>query len=407
MPDARSASQPRLPITHSDHNVAEKTSVQARTISDRYELIEEISSGGMGTVWRGYDTVLDRPVAVKRIRPDAVQSPELAEEFARRFRREARVTARIGHHGVPEVYDAVLDHSFEQLYLVMELVRGTTLRGFLDPRQPLPFSWAAALAGQVCTVLSYAHAVPVVHRDLKPDNVLVCDDGAVKVLDFGVAAILRTDVTRITATGSPIGTSQYMSPEQVRAVRITPYSDLYALGCVLHELLCGQPVFNGGSNFELMRQHVYEAPTPVRALRADVPEPLETLVLALLAKTPEERPADAYEVYERLVPFLPGPGLGDAEPAAERGPANVPDPTLLYRRPNAPPGPTRGTPHPGGLFPRRTGTPGTGRGSEHRATRRHPRGHQAFRRTAGRGAFRPGRRGAAGRRRAGRGGAGQ
>ncbi|WP_308340938.1 serine/threonine-protein kinase [Streptomyces sp. JJ36] len=315
--------------------------MQKRTIGDRYELIEEISSGGMGTVWRGYDAVLDRPVAVKRIRPDAVQTPEVAEEFAKRFRREARVTARIGHHGVPEVYDAVLDSSFEQLYLVMELVRGASLRTFVNPARPLPFAWAAAIAAQVCTVLSHAHAVPVVHRDLKPDNVLVCADGAVKVLDFGVAAILRTDVTRITATGNPVGTSQYMSPEQVQAVQITPQSDLYALGCVLHELLCGQPVFSGKNGFQLMRQHVYEPPARLSDLRPDVPEALERLTLDLLAKAPEQRPADAYEVYERLLPFLPPPG--SEPPAAERAPADAPDPTLLYRRPNAP-RPRPGTP---------------------------------------------------------------
>lgn len=308
--------------------------VQKGTIGDRYELIEEISSGGMGTVWRGYDAVLDRPVAVKRIRPDVVQTAEVAEEFAKRFRREARVTARIGHHGVPEVYDAVLDSTYERLYLVMELVHGTSLCDFIDPCRPLPVSWAASIAAQVCTVLSHAHAVPVVHRDLKPANILVTPAGAVKVLDFGVAAILRTDITRITATGTPVGTSQYMSPEQVQAAKITPHSDLYALGCVLHELVSGHPLFSGDSGFQLMRQHVDEEPVPLGELRPDTPEALEKLTLDLLQKAPEDRPADAYEVYERLLPFLPTPG---SEPApSERGPAQTPDPTLLYRRPNAP-----------------------------------------------------------------------
>lgn len=308
--------------------------MQAEPIGNRYELIEDIGNGGMGTVWRGYDTVLDRPVAIKRIRSEVIHTPEAAEEFARRFRREARVTARIGHHGVPQVYDAVLDHSYERLYLVMELVRGTPLRDFIDPYQPLPVGWAAAIAAQICTVFSYAHAVPVVHRDLKPDNVLVCPDGSVKVLDFGVAAILQTDVTRITATGSPVGTSQYMSPEQVQAVQISPHSDLYALGCVLHELVAGQPVFSAEGDFDLMRQHVYEEPLPLRDLRSEVPTALERLTLDLLSKVPEARPADAYEVYERLFPFLPTPGV---EPSAtEHGPMGTPDPTQLYRRPYAP-----------------------------------------------------------------------
>ena len=303
-------------------------------IAGRYELLEKISSGGMGTVWRGYDAVLDREVAVKLIRPDMVASIEQADEFAKRFRREARVTARIQHHGVPQVYDAVLNQSYDRLYLVMELVTGIPLRAFVDPAKQLPVAWAAAMAAQISTVLSHAHALPVVHRDLKPDNVLVADDGTVKVLDFGIAAMLRTDVTKLTVTGHAIGTSQYMSPEQIRCAQITPRSDLYALGCILHELLRGQPVFTGRTDFELWQQHTSARPRPLRELRPDVPVELDRLVLDLLRKNPEQRPADAYAVYERLLPFLPAPG--SPSPAAGERPLGMPDPTLMYRRPNAP-----------------------------------------------------------------------
>ncbi|MEU7947418.1 serine/threonine-protein kinase [Micromonospora taraxaci] len=308
--------------------------MRAEPIAGRYERVEEIGSGGMGHVWRGYDSVLDREVAIKLIRVEAVQTPQQAEEFAKRFRREARVTARIQHHGVPQVYDAVLDRSYDRLYLVMEFVRGTALRAFIDPQHPLPVTWAAAIAAQICTVLSHAHAIPVVHRDLKPDNVLVTADGAIKLLDFGIAAILRTDVTRLTATGSALGTHHYMPPEQIQNAQVTPQSDLYALGCVLHELLAGQRVFAGGSDFELWHQHVTEPPPPLRTLRHDVPAAIEELVLDLLAKAPEDRPADAYNVYERLLPFLPLPG--SAPPASEHASSTMPDPTLVYRRPNAP-----------------------------------------------------------------------
>ncbi|MFF3075430.1 protein kinase [Kitasatospora sp. NPDC057904] len=306
-----------------------------KPIAGRYELLEQLDNGGMGDVWRGYDAVLDRPVAVKRIRPQAIAAtPGLSEELEKRFRREARITARIQHPGVPQVYDAVLNSTYEHLFLVMELVEGVPLTRYVHADRPLPVSWAVAVAAQVATVLSYAHDVPVVHRDLKPSNILVARDGTVKVLDFGVAAILQTDVTRLTATGRPIGTHRYMSPEQVRGTRVTPRTDLYALGCVLHELFCGKPLFNARSEFELMDQHVRTAPTPLRGLRADVPEELEALVLHLLRKTPESRPADVQEVYERLMPFLPAPG----EPSAlrEAGPTGVPDPTGLYRRPYAP-----------------------------------------------------------------------
>jgi serine/threonine protein kinase len=322
---------------------------QARRIGaqGRYELIEEIDAGGMGVVWRGYDTVLDREIAVKRIRPDVIDSPAQAEELARRFQREARITARIGHHGVPQVFDAVLDgDSYDGLYLVMEYVRGVPLRAVIaaavdeDGGGALPVSWAASIAAQICTVLSYAHAIPVVHRDLKPDNVLLAADGTVKVLDFGIAKVLRTDVTRLTATGSAMGTTSYMSPEQVEGGQVTPLSDLYALGCVLHELLTGRPVFDGDSDYRLMRQHTDAAPTPARELRSDVPVELEALVLDLLAKVPEGRPGDAYEIYERLAPYLPVPGATEPYPAPTASPAGTPDPTVVYRRPNAPLRPT-------------------------------------------------------------------
>ncbi|MFF0225939.1 protein kinase [Streptomyces sp. NPDC004629] len=319
---------------------------QARRIGEqgRYELIEEIESGGMGTVWRGYDAVLDREIAVKLIRPDVVASPTQAEEFTRRFEREARVTARIGHHGVPQVFDAVLDEaSYDRLYLVMEYVRGISLRRVLTGAEDgaavrLPVSWAASIAAQICTVLSYAHAIPVVHRDLKPDNVLLAGDGTVKVLDFGIAKLLRTDVTRLTATGSRIGTSRYMPPEQIDCAQITPLSDLYALGCVLHELLAGETVFSGDNDYQLMHQHMDVPPTPLRTLRPEVPVDLEALTLDLLAKAPEQRPADAYAVYERLSPYLPQPGSA-ADPVVFTdggSPAAVPDPTVIYRQPNAP-----------------------------------------------------------------------
>ncbi|MFC5954881.1 protein kinase [Streptomyces pratens] len=309
-----------------------------RRIADRYELLEPLSHGGMGDVWRGFDAVLDRPVAVKLVRPQAVTSPQLAEEFEKRFRREARVTARIQHPGVPQVYDAVLDESYDQLFLVMELVDGVPLTAYVHPEHLLPVSWAVAVAAQVATVLSHAHEVPVVHRDLKPSNILVARDGTVKVLDFGIAAILRTDVTKLTATGSPIGTYHYMAPEQVRGARVTPSTDLYALGCVLHELLCGRPLFEGNGEYYLMMQHVSAAPTPLRKLRADVPAELEELVLDLLRKAPEARPVDVQAVYERLRPFLPSPEdeAEDSRLPGEAGPAGAPDPTGVFRRPYAP-----------------------------------------------------------------------
>jgi len=302
----------------------------------RYELIEPLSSGGMGQVWRGFDTVLDREIAVKRIRRDVVCTAEQADEFAKRFHREARITARIRHHGVPQVFDALLEPPFDQVYLVMELVHGTPLHHFIDPARPLPIGWVGAVAAQICTVLSHAHAIPVVHRDLKPDNVMLCPDGTVKLLDFGIAAILRPNITRITSTGTPIGTRHYMSPEQILGGQIAPYTDLYALGCLLHELFSGRHVFDGDTEFVVWQQHMSAPPAPLRSLRPDVPEPVEALVLQLLAKEPEQRPVDAYAVYERLLPYLPSPGDPPAAAVTPDGATALPDPTRLYRQPNAP-----------------------------------------------------------------------
>ena len=307
----------------------------------------------MGTIWQGYDTVLDRFVAIKQIRSDQHRSVELRQELADRFRREARVTAKIEHPGVPAVYDAAIDRDtddVDQLYLVMQLVRGVTVADLLAEQGPLPVDWAASIAAQVCAVLSYAHAIPVVHRDLKPSNVMVDHTGHVKVLDFGVAAVLGTDVTQLTVTGRLIGSRDYMSPEQFHGVGVSPRSDLYALGCLLHEMLAGRKVFDGNRDAAL--QHVHDRPTPLRALRSELDTDLERLVLDLLAKAPEQRPSSAGEVFDRLVPFLPGPaggagsgpdsgpglgsGTGTGNPDSRAAAAGMPDPTRPYRQPTAP-----------------------------------------------------------------------
>ncbi|WP_233225606.1 serine/threonine-protein kinase [Amycolatopsis sp. CA-126428] len=300
-------------------------------IAGRYELTAPISSGGMGQVWRGYDTVLDRDIAVKLIRPGVADTDDDRGELIARFRREARVTAKIEHPGVPAIYDAAFDENVERLYLVMQLIHGVSLTDVLAERGALPVSWATSIVAQICAVLSYAHAVPVVHRDLKPGNVMISWDGHVKVLDFGVAALLRDDVTKLTSTGRIIGTKPYMSPEQIQNSPITPLSDLYALGCLAHELLAGERVFQADDEIALMYQHLENQPTPLREIKPDIPAELEQLVLDLLAKRPSDRPADAWAVYDRLVPFMPAleSQVDDPDPA----PGAMPDPTRPYRRP--------------------------------------------------------------------------
>lgn len=306
-------------------------------IADRYELLDPISTGGMGQVRRGYDTVLDRPVAVKVIRPDLVADPGRYGELAARFKREARITARIEHPNVPAVYDAAVDVEQGLLYLVMQLVRGVSLADVIAEHDeaPMPVESAVAVAAQICSALSHAHAVPIVHRDLKPGNVMVADDGTVKVLDFGIAAVLRTDMTRITMTGSQLGTCAYMPPEQVLAGGVNPSSDLYSLGCVLYEMVTGEKVFSTDyTPFGLQRAHVEEPPRSPSVHRLDLPADLNQLVMDLLAKDPEDRPATAQDVYERLVPHLPR--ADPSAPDKPLPPGALPDPTRPYRRPMGP-----------------------------------------------------------------------
>ncbi|MCX4731631.1 serine/threonine-protein kinase [Streptomyces sp. NBC_01363] len=303
--------------------------MSGRVIGGRYQLATILGQGGMGQVWTAYDQRLDRRVAVKLLRPDRVTGPigsEAAGELRRRFVRECRVTAQVDHPGLVTVHDAGSDG--DDLFLVMQYVEGADLADHLAEHDPYPWQWSVAVAAQLCAVLCAVHAVPIVHRDLKPRNVMVRPDGTVTVLDLGVASVLDTDTTRLTHTGSPIGSPAYMAPEQAMGGAVGPYTDLYALGVLLHELLSGDVPFAGSTALGVLHRHLYEPPVPVRRIRPDIPEPLEALVLRLLAKDPQHRPSGAQEVYEHLAPLLPSPGTGLCA-----GPL---DPTRPFLRPHAP-----------------------------------------------------------------------
>ncbi|MYS13568.1 protein kinase [Streptomyces sp. SID4982] len=297
---------------------------QGRVVADRYELSTLIGQGGMGQVWTAYDRRLDRRVAVKLLRPDKVAGQE-ADELRRRFLRECRVTAQVDHPGLVTVHDAGSEG--EELFLVMQYVDGADLSDHLAEHDPYPWQWTVAVAAQLCAVLSAVHAVPIVHRDLKPRNVMVKQDGTVTVLDLGVASVMDTDTTRLTHTGSPIGSPAYMAPEQAMGGAVGPYTDLYALGVLMHELLSGDVPFTGSTALGVLHRHLYEPPLPVRRLRPEVPGALEALVLRLLAKDPQDRPASAQEVYEQLAPLLPERGMPSGAPL---------DPTRPFLRPHAP-----------------------------------------------------------------------
>ncbi|MGG2462557.1 protein kinase domain-containing protein [Streptomyces sp. RGM 3693] len=330
--------------------------MNGRVIADRYELSALLGQGGMGQVWIGYDRRLDRRVGVKLLRPDRVAGTPDGEEMRRRFVRECRVTAQVDHPGLVTVHDAGSDD--EDLYLVMQYVDGADLSDHLAEHDPYPWPWAVSVAAQVCAVLAAVHAVPIVHRDLKPRNVMIRPDGSVVVLDLGIASALDTDTTRLTHTGSPIGSPAYMAPEQAMGGAVGPYTDLYALGVLLHELLSGEVPFAGSTALGVLHRHLHEEPVPVRRLRPDVPEALEALVLHLLRKDPQARPADAQEVYAALAPLLPSA----SHPSPDHHPSTAPlrggsyhphpplapmDPTRPFRQPHAP-WPTRasGAPPP-------------------------------------------------------------
>jgi hypothetical protein len=293
-------------------------------INDRYELEPfPIARGGMGEVWGGRDLKLHRKVAVKFVRfPDDISK----ETFTRRFVRESRITAQLQHPGVPAVFDVGTTEDGRP-YLVMQRVGGISVSDLLAQHERLTIGWATAIAAQTCAVLTVAHQASLIHRDLKPANLMLEPEGTVKVLDFGLAVALElTDMSTITRTGESIGTPAYMAPEQVHSEKTGPYTDLYALGCTIYEMLTGQPVFTGANSYVVMSKQTGTPPTPVTALRPEIPDGLNSIVVTLLAKKPANRPDSASDVYEMLLPYAT-----DLTPLPE---LPVPDsaPTRMYAR---------------------------------------------------------------------------
>lgn len=263
-------------------------------IGDRYVLDDlPLGQGGMGAVYAGHDTHLDRRVAVKFLRFPGGHD----EELSKRFMREARILARLEHAGAPVLYDFGTHE--QRLFQVMQFIEGVTVADLVSEHGPLPVPWAAAIVTQACAVLSAAHTLSICHRDLKPTNLMLCPDGSVKVLDFGLAMLREADVAQFTRAGQIIGTPAYMSPEQIQRGLAEPRSDLYALGCVLHEMLTGRRLFSGPTEYSVFEKQVKERPEPVPGLPAE----LNALLSGLLEKDPDDRPADAATLYDLLQPF--------------------------------------------------------------------------------------------------------
>ena len=274
---------------------------EPRILAERYRLDEVIGRGGMSTVYRATDLSLDRTVAVKvALDPLVEQSPI----YLARFTREAQSAAALNNPAVVTVYDAGADGPTR--FIVMEYIRGKSLAEIMSGHKPLEPHEAARIAEQVAGALSAAHAAGIVHRDIKPGNIMLAGDGSVKVLDFGIARALEGQA--LTQTATVLGTSAYMSPEQALGQPVDARSDIYSLGCVLYEMLTGEPPFIADVAAAVLHQHVRVAPKPARERNPDIPPALDALVMQMIAKSPDDRPQTAAEVRDRLAQAAGNPG---------------------------------------------------------------------------------------------------
>ncbi|MCL2779939.1 MAG: Stk1 family PASTA domain-containing Ser/Thr kinase [Actinomycetia bacterium] len=271
-------------------------------IGNRYEVGELIGYGGMAEVHRGRDMRLGREVAIKILRADLARD----QTFLNRFRREAQSAAGLNHPSIVAVYDTGEDGYVDAPipYIVMEYVQGRTLRDVLRAEGRLPVQRAMEVVADICGALDYSHRMGIVHRDIKPGNVMITTTGAVKVMDFGIARALSNDAATVTQTAAVIGTAQYLSPEQARGEPVDARSDVYSVGCLLFELVTGHPPFQGDSPVAVAYQHVRETPALPSATNPEVSRALDSIVMKALAKNPLNRYQSAGEMRSDLLRAL-------------------------------------------------------------------------------------------------------
>ena len=258
--------------------------MQIEVLGDRYQLQDPIGRGGMATIYRGRDLHMDRVVAVKVLREIYSTDPK----FVTRFQREAKAASALQHPNIVQVYD--YGQTDGNYYIVMELVEGTDLRRYLRYRHVLDLDRAVIIAHDVALGLGAAHRRDIVHRDVKPQNVLVGRDGSIKLTDFGIASVYKDiHAERLTTTGMTLGTVQYYAPEQAQGEIVTPAADVYALGVVMYEMLTGRTPFDGDTPVAVAMQHIQDPPTPPSQLNPGIPPALEEIILHCLEKVPEMR----------------------------------------------------------------------------------------------------------------------
>ncbi|HYU28148.1 MAG TPA: protein kinase, partial [Gemmatimonadales bacterium] len=266
------------------------------TFAGRYEVKEILGAGGMGVVYRAFDRELQEPVAIKTLKPEALAGGTVALD---RFKQEIRLARKIAHRNVVRTYD--LGEQNGMYYLTMEYVEGTSLKQLIVSRGKLPVPVALTVGKQLCRALEVAHAEGVIHRDIKPQNIVVEPSGFLKVMDFGIARLANPPQGKgLTEAGVSIGTPDYMSPEQLSGAELDPRSDLYAAGVVLFECLTGKVPFEAETTWALVAKHLEEQPPDPRATNPEVPGPLALVILKAMAKQPADRFATAAEMHDAL-----------------------------------------------------------------------------------------------------------
>lgn len=270
--------------------------IKGQKINDRYEIVGTLGEGGMANVYLAKDLILDRLVAIKVLRGDLAND----EKFVRRFQREALSASSLSHPNIVEMYDVGEDNG--NYYIVMEYVEGQTLKQLLKRRGALTLSEAIDIMLQITEGIAHAHDSYIIHRDIKPQNIMIKDDGLIKITDFGVAMALNS--TQLTQTNSVMGTVHYLPPEQASGKGSTIKSDIYSMGILFYELLTGILPFKGENAVEIALKHMKDPLPSVRIQNADIPQSIENIILKSTAKNPKNRYNDAKEMHDDLLVAL-------------------------------------------------------------------------------------------------------
>ena len=277
---------------------------KGQKINDRYEVIKSIGEGGMANVYLGYDTILDRNVAIKVLRGDLAND----EKFVRRFQREALSASSLAHPNIVEMYDVGEDEG--TYYIVMEYVDGKTLKQLLKKRGTLTLSEAIDIMSQLTDGMAHAHDSYIIHRDLKPQNIMIKDDGQIKITDFGIAMALNS--TQLTQTNSVMGSVHYLPPEQASGKGCTIKSDIYSMGIIFYELLTGTLPFKGDNAVEIALKHMREPIPSVREDNPSIPQSIENIIKRATAKNPKNRYESARSMHEDLLTALDDDRMNEA-----------------------------------------------------------------------------------------------